>query len=110
MSLDLYEKQLLRSISEVVAKDPSNAKRVFDMVSGTTSNAVKVMADIEPIVEVVNSYQSMCNFDNQQSYIVELNSAIDRLRNHEAQVIFKSSLEPDLCIELEPDHSRAVAG
>ncbi|EIO5095124.1 TPA: hypothetical protein GRI54_05235 [Vibrio parahaemolyticus] len=109
MSLDLYEKQLLRSISDVVARDPGNAKLVFEMVADTTENAAKLMADIEPIVEVVNSYQSMCNIDEHHSYIGDLSSAIDKLGNREARLIFKSSLEPDLYIE--SDHSsRAVIG
>ncbi|EOB6645146.1 hypothetical protein ACHELO_003168 [Vibrio fluvialis] len=98
MSLDLYEKQLLRSISNVVAKDPNNAKRVFEMVRGTTDNAAKIITEIQPIVDVVSQYQSMPHSDHYQLYIEALNSAIEQLGNNETQVIFKTSLEPALKI------------
>ena len=109
MSLDLYEKQLLRSISSIVAKDPHNAKLVFERVSGTTDNAVKIMAEIQPIVEVVmKSQQAIFNEHDHNQYFKALNVAIDQLDNNEAQVIFRSSLETDLV--MEPAQSAMAAG
>ncbi|MGI2921718.1 hypothetical protein [Vibrio diabolicus] len=107
MNLDLYEKQLLRSISDVVVRDPCNAKLVFEMVTGTTDNAAKLMSELEPIIDVVYSYQNDLGGE-RLSYINDLNSAIEKLSNHEAQVIFRSALEPDL--ELTSQHSKAFAG
>lgn len=99
MSLDLYEKQLLRSISSIVAKDPRNAKLVFELVSGTTDNAAKIMDEIQPIVAVVSrSQQYFLNEHGRDLYFKNLKLAIEQLNNKEVKLIFESSLEPELVI------------
>lgn len=88
MKLDLYQKQLLRSISDLVVYNPYGAYELFQ-----EANNIDLFDKINAIQEFILEYQPQNDKRQDCTYINGLQLAIDKLDDKEVKKIFKSSID-----------------
>lgn len=92
MKLELYEKQLLRSISDLVVYNPVAAYDLFEKAGD--SPIIDRIKNIKTFL--VNNKErlprSLSETMQHEQYVDELRIAIDSIEDKEVQKIFKSSL------------------
>jgi hypothetical protein len=89
MSLSLKEKQLLRSLVELIIQNPFLAKKLFIQVKSAGDEELSATLEkIRPLISVVNNYNSM-----DDRYLARIGEVIYELNDPDARSIVKSSLE-----------------
>lgn len=92
MSLTLDDKQLLRSLSIMMVKDPKFARQLFIKFQGREQGRLSI---ISPINKINNVMQVVINYDefaNDIDYIVALKNEINKVKDRDVRDILISSL------------------
>ncbi|WP_429172648.1 hypothetical protein [Aeromonas rivipollensis] len=92
MSLTLDDKQLLRSLSIMMVKDPKFARQLFIKFQGREhgeSSALSPINKIDSVVQLVIKYDE---FDNDLDYFSALKDEIGKLKDKDVKEILSSSL------------------
>ncbi|WP_447835984.1 hypothetical protein [Aeromonas salmonicida] len=94
MSLTLDDKQLLRSLSLMMVKDPKFARQLFikfrDRESSNSFTKSGPIDKIDSIIEIVINYDDDYDYEN---YLMELKNEIGKLRDKDVREILYSSLQ-----------------
>ncbi|GKQ98825.1 hypothetical protein [Aeromonas hydrophila] len=94
MSLTLDDKQLLRSLSIIMVRDPKFARQLFIKYQGrgqgeSDSDVPNPINKIYNIVKLVINYDS---FDSDVDYFNALKDEINKLKDRDVKEILSSSL------------------
>ena len=89
MSLTLEEKQLLRSISDLIARKPDY---FYQWIMSERIPQSSVFEKIEPVLSFIKQHPPI--EVAQQEYLVTLLSSVERITDKEVRDILKTSLSP----------------
>lgn len=90
MSLSLDEKQLLKSLADVIVSDPNFAQRLLSVLS-ETGQQPNLLNKIDSINETVNNYERY--YYDKAKYISELKKAISKIKDRDASAIMSESIK-----------------
>lgn len=90
MSLSLDEKQLLKSLADVIISDPNFAKRLLSVLS-ETGQQPDLLNKINSVNETVNNYARY--YSDKSTYIHELKKAISKIKDRDASAIMNESIK-----------------
>lgn len=92
MNLTLDDKQLLRSLSIMMVKDPKFARQLFIKFQGREQGQSSIVSPIDKINDVVQLVISYDQFVNDTDYIVALKNEINKIKDRDIRDILISSL------------------
>lgn len=96
MSLSLDDKQLLRSLSIMMVKDPKFARSIFlkfnEREKLTSSGGSVISSPIYKIDNVINLVINYDEFPNDNDYLIALRDEIGKLKDRDVKEILSSSL------------------
>lgn len=88
MSLSLKEKQLLRSVVELIIQNPLVAKKLFSDVQVARDEEFSFTLDkIKPLISLVNNYDAQ-----GEIYLNQIQELIGQLNDTDVRSIVKSTL------------------
>ncbi|MCF5896359.1 hypothetical protein [Aeromonas veronii] len=90
MGLSLDEKQLLKSLADVIISDPNFAQRLLSVLSDAGQQP-NLLNKINSINEMINNYSA---YDSDKvKYISELKKAISKIKDSDASAILLESIK-----------------
>lgn len=92
MSLTLDDKQLLRSLSIMMVKDPRFARQLFIKFQGREQGQLSIISPIDKINNVMQLVINYDEFANDVDYIVALKNEINKVKDRDVRDILISSL------------------
>ncbi|MFM5144492.1 hypothetical protein ACEUA0_18650 [Aeromonas veronii] len=92
MSLTLDDKQLLRSLSIIMVRDPKFARQLFIKYQGRGQGESNVPSPINKIYSVVELVIKHDSFDSDVDYLNALRDEINKLKDKDVKEILSSSL------------------
>ncbi|MEI4941990.1 hypothetical protein [Aeromonas caviae] len=92
MSLTLDDKQLLRSLSIMMVKDPKFARQLFIKFQGREQGQLSIISPIDKINNVMQLVINYDEFANDVDYIVALKNEINKVKDRDVRDILISSL------------------
>lgn len=90
MSLSLDEKQLLKSLADVIIADPYFAQKLLSVLS-ENGQQPELLKKINSINETVSKYTH--NHSDKNLYISDLNKAIKNIKDKDALAIMSESIK-----------------
>lgn len=92
MSLTLDDKQLLRSLSIMMVKDPKFARQLFIKFMAREQSQLSVVSPIDKINDVVQLVIRYDDFVSDAEYLTSLKNEITKIRDKDIREILSSSL------------------
>ncbi|WP_447771787.1 hypothetical protein [Aeromonas veronii] len=92
MNLTLDDKQLLRSLSIMMVKDPKFASQLFIKFQGREQGQSSIGSPINKINDVVQLVINYDEFANDADYIIALKNEINKIKDRDIRDILTSSL------------------